>query len=100
MAPIRFLRPGLVALVVAALAVPVAAHDGPAVSANVVGGAAAPTGAWPSIVALLPAGADAAAIGASCGGTLVAPSAVLTAAHCVVGEDGLSPLPPSAIEVL
>ncbi len=105
MALVRSPRRTLVALAVAALAVPAAAtgapaHEGPAIEAHVVGGAAAPAGTWPSIVALVPAGADAAANGVSCGGTLITPTAVLTAAHCVVGDDGLTPLPPSATEVI
>lgn len=75
---------GLVALAAA----PAAAAPAPGrMHLMVVGGTPAPAGAWPSTVAVVDAGADAAA-GQFCGGTVIAPTAVLTAAHCVIGDNG------------
>lgn len=78
-----------------AVAAPAAGED--RVDSMIVGGTIAPAGVWPSIVALVPAGTPSAA-GAFCGGTLIGPSAVLTAAHCVV-TDGLA-LAPAEIDVI
>jgi secreted trypsin-like serine protease len=51
----------------------------PASASAVVGGRAVPSGGYPFVVAV----GD--ARGPDCGGTLVAPAVVLTAAHCVAG---------------
>ena len=49
------------------------------VEQDVIGGAAAPAGKWPDTVAVLWDGEQA------CTGTLVAPTVVITAGHCVIG---------------
>ncbi len=51
---------------------------------NVVGGSNAPQGAWPWTVALVSARFADVYQGQFCGGSLIAPEWVLTAAHCVV----------------
>jgi secreted trypsin-like serine protease len=66
------------ALSVALLALPVTALAGP-VQQPVIGGAAAPAGKWPDTAAVLWSGEQA------CTGTLIAPSVVLTAGHCIEG---------------
>ena len=93
-----------IASLLAASLAAVVALWGPAVATGspmhefVVGGAPAAPGAWPSIVALVTPGTDAAA-GQFCGGTLIAPTIVLTAAHCVIDEAGAVSA-PADIDVL
>jgi uncharacterized protein (TIGR03382 family) len=66
------------ALSVALLALPITASAGPA-SAPIIGGTAAPAGKWPDTAAVLWGG------DAACTGTLIAPTVVITAGHCVQG---------------
>lgn len=89
-APIRVAAAALALLAAALLAgAASAAPAGPPgrVVTQVVGGAPAATGSWPSVVALVGAGEDP-AFGQFCAGTVIAPTAILTAAHCVVDEWG------------
>jgi hypothetical protein len=52
----------------------------------IVGGAPAPPGRWPWMVALLDASTRDAGQAQLCGGVVIAPRRVLTAGHCVIGE--------------
>ena len=71
---------------------------GPDAGALIIGGAPVGDGSWPSIAALVPAG-GAPELSTFCGGTLIAPTVVLTAAHCVLEASG-SPKPAGAVEAL
>jgi secreted trypsin-like serine protease len=62
-----------------------AAADEPRAHASVVGGRPADPAQWPFMAALVDAGQPDTFQAQFCGGALVAPDAVLTAAHCVTG---------------
>lgn len=69
------------------------AAGAPSPQPNIVGGEEAEPGAWPFQVALIRSGGDT-YLDQYCGGSLVAPQWVVTAAHCVEGDK------PQDIEVL
>ena len=82
-APARAARSGLpVAALLAGLAVLVSA----APSGAVVGGSPAPPGRWPWMAAVLERHEADSAWAQYCGGVVIAPRRVLTAAHCAIGE--------------
>ncbi|MBV6394864.1 MAG: hypothetical protein HFACDABA_00434 [Anaerolineales bacterium] len=65
---------------------PASADEGTPPPDAIVGGAESTAGEWPWQVALIQGGASDYYSNQFCGGSLVAPEWVVTAAHCVVGE--------------
>ena len=68
------------------------------INPRVIGGNVAAEGSWPSQAALLIASEPFAPWAQFCGGTLIDPDWVLTAAHCVTDDSG-AVAPASAVEV-
>lgn len=74
--------------------------EGAAVQApNIVGGEEAQPGAWPWMASLVVANLADARAGHFCGGVLIDPQWVLTAAHCTFRSNG-QPLVPANIDVI
>lgn len=99
------LNASLVPAAQAAVEIPVAQVDSASVDEPaIVGGQEAAPGAWPWMVALVSSGKSAFA-GQFCGGSLIAPQYVLTAAHCTFKSDPNNPnadiqISPSEVEVI
>lgn len=80
----RWIAAGLTALCLTGAWASAGAASAP--SPRIVGGEPAPAGAYPWMTALVQAGENARS-GQLCGATLIAPSRVLTAAHCLSADD-------------
>ncbi|MEL7210098.1 MAG: trypsin-like serine protease, partial [Actinomycetota bacterium] len=63
---------------------------GPAADTEIVGGTDAAPGEFPYQVALLERGVASPLFAQFCGGSIISPTAILTAAHCVEGESAAS----------
>ena len=93
------LAPALaIALVLLVFAAPAAATPGH--DRRIVGGQTTTIGSWPWQVAIVSAGSGSAYNRQFCGGSLLTPKIVVTAAHCVYGEDSRRFVSPSSIHVV
>jgi secreted trypsin-like serine protease len=92
------------ALLIAALcaggAASASGSRGPTAGASIVGGQAAAQGAYPWMTAVVFAGEPNAYKGLFCGGSLVAPRTVLTAAHCVLIAAAQRTVPANQLDVV
>src|SRR5512142_117823 len=79
------------------------AQDGdppPTLIPEIIGGAPANPGEWPWQVALVGGSTSDLYNGQFCGGTLVHPEWVLTAAHCITDQSSGNVRPPSYVDVV
>ncbi len=72
----------------------------PSPEPRIIGGEEAQPGAWPWIAAVVNSSQSNAANGWYCGGALIHPNWVITAAHCASTRSGNAPLLPSAIDIV
>lgn len=86
-------------LVLSALAAVGTLAASAAPASAIVNGSEAVDGGFPWTVALITSG-EPANLGQFCGGTLIAPNRVLTAAHCTYEPESYDSMPASAIDVL
>jgi chaperonin GroEL len=85
---VRRLLLGVLALLVALPALPAAAQE-----YQIVDGRPAPQGAYPWMAAVFPSGS-------LCGGSVIAPQWILTAAHCVTDNRGQLSVQPGDVEIV
>ncbi|QDQ14986.1 S1 family peptidase [Streptomyces spectabilis] len=87
---------GVLAAATATTALALVAANAPAANA-VIGGTEVPNDAYPFTVAVLEKGPGSVKDRQFCGGSLVAPDTVMTAAHCLVDDDR-KPVKPKSIQ--
>jgi hypothetical protein len=97
---VELMRPrlALLAAILASLVSPIAAPA--AIRPAIIGGTASSAADFPFMAALVDTGAASDYEGTFCGGTLIAPMLVVTAAHCTFGLDGTRLAPGDVAVVL